>query len=45
VLFRSRDKRVGAFAPLKPAVERIQRELMRAFDPDGIFNRGRLLPG
>jgi glycolate oxidase FAD binding subunit len=45
VLFRSRDKRAGAFAPLKPALERIQRELMRAFDPDGLFNRGRLLPG
>jgi len=44
VLFRSRDKSAGAFAPLQPAVERIQRELMRAFDPDGLFNRGRLLP-
>ncbi len=44
VLFRSRDKSASAFAPLKPAAERIQRELMRAFDPEGIFNRGRLLP-
>ncbi len=44
VLFRGRDKRAGAFAPLKPALERVQRELMRAFDPDGLFNRGRLLP-
>ena len=44
VLFRARDKRAGVFEPLKPAQERIQRGLMRAFDPDGIFNRGRLLP-
>jgi len=44
VLFRSRDKSAGPFAPLKPAMERIQRELMRAFDPDHLFNRGRLLP-
>ncbi len=44
VLFRGHDKSAGAFAPLKPAVERIQRALMKSFDPDGIFNRGRLLP-
>jgi glycolate oxidase FAD binding subunit len=44
VLFRSRDKRAGCFAPMKPALERIQRELMRAFDPEHLFNRGRLLP-
>ena len=43
VLFRGQDKSAGAFAPLKPAVERIQRGLMRAFDPDALFNRGRLL--
>ena len=44
VLFRSKHKGKGFFEPLKPAQERIQRELMRAFDPDGLFNRGRLLP-
>jgi len=44
VLFRSHDKSTGAFAPMKPAMEHIQRELMLAFDPDRIFNRGRLLP-
>jgi len=43
VLFRGQDKSAGSFAPLKPAVERIQRGLMRAFDPDALFNRGRLL--
>jgi len=43
VLFRGRDKSAGVFAPPKPALARIQRELQRAFDPDGIFNPGRLL--
>jgi len=44
VIFRGRDKRAGAFAPLKAPLDRIQRELKAAFDPDGIFNLGRLLP-
>ena len=44
VLFRGHDKSAGTFAPLAPAVARIQRELQRAFDPDGVFNPGRLLP-
>ena len=44
VLFRGHDKGVGAFAPLAPAAARMQRELQRAFDPDGVFNPGRLLP-
>lgn len=44
VLFRGHDKSAGAFAPLVPAVARIQRELQRAFDPDGLFNPGRLWP-
>ena len=45
VLFRAADKSAGAFAPLAPPLERIQGELKRAFDPDGVFNPGRLLPG
>ena len=32
-------------APLKGPLERIHRELKAAFDPDAIFNRGRLVPG
>ena len=44
VLFRSRDKSAGAFAPLKGPLDRIHRELKRAFDPDAVFNPGRLLP-
>jgi glucosyl-3-phosphoglycerate synthase len=29
----------------KPALARIHREMKAAFDPDRIFNRGRLVPG
>ncbi len=43
VLFRSRDKSAGAFAPLQGPLLRIHQELKKAFDPDGLFNRGRLL--
>ncbi len=32
------------FAPLTPALDRIHRELKKAFDPDGVFNPGRLYP-
>ncbi|HZO20881.1 MAG TPA: glycolate oxidase subunit GlcE [Steroidobacteraceae bacterium] len=33
----------GRFHPLSPAVAEIHRRLKRAFDPEGIFNPGRLL--
>ena len=33
---------IAAFAPLSAPAARIQRQLMAAFDPHGIFNRGRL---
>jgi len=45
VLFRATDKSAGAFAPLAPPLDRLHRELKQAFDPDGVFNPGRLLPG
>jgi len=46
VLFRARDKAgVGTFAPLKPPLGRIHQALKDAFDPQGLFNPGRLVPG
>jgi glycolate oxidase FAD binding subunit len=41
-LFRGQDKSAGAFHPLTPAVEKIHRALRDSFDPDRVFNRGRL---
>jgi glycolate oxidase FAD binding subunit len=43
-LFRGRDKSSGVLAPLKPPLDRIHRELKKAFDPERIFNPGRLYP-
>jgi glycolate oxidase FAD binding subunit len=45
VLFRARDKSAGVMAPLKPPLDRIHRGLKAAFDPDGVFNPGRLVRG
>jgi glycolate oxidase FAD binding subunit len=44
-LVRAADKGCGAFAPLSGALLRIHREVKAAFDPDGIFNPGRLYAG
>jgi glycolate oxidase FAD binding subunit len=33
------------FTPLSPPLQRIQRELKAAFDPEAVFNPGRLYPG
>jgi glycolate oxidase FAD binding subunit len=44
-LFRAPGRAEGMFAPLKAPLDRIHRELKAAFDPDGVFNRGRLYPG
>jgi len=44
-LFRAASKATEAFAPLKPAALRVHRELKAAFDPSGVFNPGRLVPG
>jgi glycolate oxidase FAD binding subunit len=41
-LFRGGDKQDGVFHPLAPAVAAIQRKLKQGFDPDAIFNPGRL---
>ena len=42
VLFRGHDKLAGAFAPPQGALLRIHRDLKKAFDPEGVFNPGRL---
>lgn len=34
----------GVFAPLSAPQAKIQQALKHAFDPDGLFNRGRLYP-
>lgn len=44
VLFRALDKRAGVQAPLSAPLLRIHRAMKLAFDPDGVFNRGRLYP-
>jgi glycolate oxidase FAD binding subunit len=44
-LFRGRDKSPGVFSALRSPLDRIHRDLKRAFDPDGVFNPGRLYPG
>jgi glycolate oxidase FAD binding subunit len=44
-IFRAHEKSAGVFTPLPPTLERIQHELKRSFDPDGVFNPGRLYPG
>ncbi len=41
-LFRGASDRSTVFAPLAPAVLKIQSRLKAAFDPKGIFNPGRL---
>ncbi len=43
-LFRGGDKSVGVFQPLAPVLMKIHKELKREFDPQGIFNRGRMYP-
>jgi glycolate oxidase FAD binding subunit len=41
-LFRGGDKSAGVFQPLEPGLAKIHRRLKAGFDPDGIFNRGRM---
>jgi glycolate oxidase FAD binding subunit len=44
-LFRGGDKSAGVFQPLAPALLKIHRQLKREFDPQGVFNRGRMYSG
>jgi glycolate oxidase FAD binding subunit len=41
-LVRAAEKSAGAFAPVSEALMRIHRSLKSAFDPDRVFNAGRL---
>jgi glycolate oxidase FAD binding subunit len=43
-LFRSEDPKAQPFQPLAPALQALHRRLKESFDPEGIFNRGRLYP-
>lgn len=43
-IFRGADKAAGVFAPLAPPLAAIHKRLKTAFDPDGLFNPGRLYP-
>ncbi|WP_326534714.1 glycolate oxidase subunit GlcE [Pseudorhodoferax sp.] len=43
-LFRGHDKTAGAMTPLSAPLQRIQQQLKARFDPDRVFNRGRLYP-
>ncbi|PWB39326.1 MAG: glycolate oxidase subunit GlcE [Rhodocyclales bacterium] len=43
-LFRGSDKSAGAFQPLPAPLMAIHRNLKRSFDPQGLFNPGRLYP-
>ncbi|MBW8457383.1 MAG: glycolate oxidase subunit GlcE [Thiobacillus sp.] len=43
-LFRGNAPVDGVFAPLTPALATLHRNLKQRFDPEGIFNRGRLYP-
>lgn len=43
-LFRGGDRTVGVFHPLPEANRRVHRALKHAFDPAGLFNRGRMYP-
>jgi glycolate oxidase FAD binding subunit len=43
-LFRATDKSAGVFTPLSPVLARIHRQMKQAFDPDRVFNPGRLYP-
>ncbi|WKB51450.1 glycolate oxidase subunit GlcE [Eleftheria terrae] len=44
-LFRGSEQRQGVFAPLPAPLDRLHRELKKAFDPQQLFNPGRLYPG
>jgi glycolate oxidase FAD binding subunit len=44
-LWRSRERASGVFTALAAPLDRLHRQIKAAFDPDRIFNPGRLYPG
>jgi glycolate oxidase FAD binding subunit len=44
-LFRGGDRSSGIFTPLAPVVAGIHRRLRTEFDPQGVFDAGRMYPG
>ncbi len=44
-VFRGADRSADVFTPLSPALFELHRRLKTEFDPRGIFNPGRLVPG
>jgi glycolate oxidase FAD binding subunit len=43
-LFKGGDKELGVFQPLALPIEKIHRKLKASFDPNGVFNYGRMYP-
>lgn len=43
-LFRNNDDQSDVFHPLSPALKNLHLRLKQAFDPDRVFNRGRMYP-
>jgi glycolate oxidase FAD binding subunit len=41
-LFHARDKSAPVFTPLSPPLARIHADLKQSFDPDRVFNAGRM---
>ncbi len=43
-LFRGGDRESAVFQPLSPAMAALQERIRASFDPEGIFNPGRMMP-
>jgi glycolate oxidase FAD binding subunit len=43
--FKGNQRAAGVFAPLAPPLAQIHHALKTSFDPEGVFNPGRLYPG